>query len=159
MGRHGSRRADLVSKQEGGKAHARGNGNYDKAADGGAVEMGPPSPGQHPSLQLVQVPAHADSSFACPSMLVPAPNLGGYELSGASPPRDGPQTRQERRTAALERFPHPTTGQEASSPQSRPKPRGGSSSRPDRSRSHTARSASAVGVSARLSGKASSHCW
>jgi len=50
------------------------------------------------------------------------------------------------------------TGQEANSPQSRPKPRGGSISRPDRSRSHTARSASAVGVSARLSGSPSSHC-
>jgi len=41
MGRHGSRRADLVPKQEGGKAHARGNGNHDKAADGGAPETGP----------------------------------------------------------------------------------------------------------------------
>ena len=56
-------------------------------------------------------------------------------------------------------FPVTLSGQKADGLQSRPKPRGGSISRPDRSRSHTARSASAVGVSARLSGSASSHCW
>jgi len=31
MARHGSRRADLVPKQDGGKAHARGNGNHDES--------------------------------------------------------------------------------------------------------------------------------
>ena len=58
---HDPRKTGLPPKQGGDKAQAGSDGRQDKATDNRAPDTGPPLPGQHPSLQLVQVPAHPAS--------------------------------------------------------------------------------------------------
>ena len=72
MARYRPRRPDLVPKRDGGKAQAGGDGYQDNAAHGRAPDAGSPSPGQHPSLQLVQIPAHPSSPFGLAYMLAVA---------------------------------------------------------------------------------------
>ena len=72
MVRYRPRRPDLVPKQDGGKAQAGGDSSQNNAAHGRAPDAGSPSPGQHPSLQLVQVPAHPGSPFGLAYMLAAA---------------------------------------------------------------------------------------
>ena len=73
MARHGPRRPDLLPKQDGGKVQTGDEDRQNQAADSRAPKTEPPSPGQHPSLQLVQAPAHPGSSFCLAFMLAAAP--------------------------------------------------------------------------------------
>ena len=68
-----------------------------------------------------------------------SPGRGRSGIISAGPPGHGPQTRQESRTAALAHFPHRGHRPRGRQPSVAPEPRGGSVSRPDRTRSHAAR--------------------
>ena len=86
MACHRLPRTGALPKRNGGKAQAGGEGHQNKAAGGSGPETGPPPPGQ-PSLQFVQIPAHASSFFARPSVSAAALIMGSQELSGAGPLR------------------------------------------------------------------------
>ena len=63
MARYGPQKASVLPKQDDGKTQARDDSCQDKAANGRASDAGSPPSGQHPSLQLAQVPAHPDFPF------------------------------------------------------------------------------------------------
>ena len=138
-----------------------------RAAPVPAPRAAPPLPSaarrSHRRVLGQRASRHIDAKRACRPGVEQRAEEGKKPGGGRSPVAPGCSMARKRARMAVQRprraFHCPDTGQQADSPQSRPKPRGGSISRSDRSRSHTARSASAVGVSARPSGSVSSHCW
>lgn len=56
-------RAHLLPEKDGDKAHSEGSRNQGEAIESCALKMMLLTPGQHSSLQLIQVTAHIGASF------------------------------------------------------------------------------------------------